>query len=155
MSLSLNRSLNSVTYPKFKSSLISKPKLFFIGSKCNRLFFSQPRLGRHRDWLTRPAPRPHVESTLRWVHVTRLSYNALRRIPLLRLFPSLEMVESSPNSISPTSEKWRCISKSLDHFSDFFGSWTLDTQARGVRGLAPRLGHREHSSRYPGQVRLS
>ena len=30
-----------------------------------------------------------------------------------------------------------------------------NTLVRGSRGLAPRLEHREHSSRYPGQVRLS
>ena len=31
----------------------------------------------------------------------------------------------------------------------------LDTLVRGSGGLPPQLGHRERSSRYPGQVRLS
>ena len=78
-----------------------------------------------------------------------------RRIPLLRLFPSPEMVESSLNSISPKSEKRKRISRSHDQFSDFFEYQTLDILVRGSGGLAPLLGHREHSSRYPGQVRLS
>ena len=42
---------------------------------------------------------------------------------------------------------------SIRHFVDFskLGRFAL---GGGSGGLAPRLGHREHSSRYPGQVRL-